>query len=59
MKGAVERVLAHCVTIGSNNVPITKDHTQHFVNLASCLGNKGLRGLVVMVTTPVLYQVSF
>jgi len=59
MKGAVERVLAHCDAIGSNSIPITKDHTQHFINLASYLGNKGLRGLVVMVTTPVLYQVFF
>ena len=54
MKGAVERVLAHCVAIGNSNTPITKDHTQHFINLASYLGDKGLRGLVVMVIIPVL-----
>ena len=44
MKGAVEQVLAHCVTIG-NNTPITAHHSQQFLDLASNLGNKGLRGL--------------
>jgi len=59
MKGAVERVLAHCVAIGNNNTPITKDQTQHFINLASHLGSKGLRGLVVMVINQTLYYISF
>lgn len=44
MKGAIERVLAHCVTIG-NSTPITAHHSQHFLDLAATLGNKGLRGL--------------
>ena len=43
MKGAVERVLAHCVTIG-NNIPITAHHSQQFLDLAAQLGSKGLRG---------------
>ena len=44
MKGAVERVLAHCVTIG-NNTPITAHHSQQFLGLAAKLGSKGLRGM--------------
>ena len=44
MKGAVERVLAHCVTIG-NGIPITVHHSKQFLELAARLGNKGLRGL--------------
>lgn len=43
MKGAVERVLAHCVTIG-DNIPITAHYRQQFLDLAAQLGNKGLRG---------------
>ena len=44
MKGAVERVLAHCVTIG-NGIPITAYHSKQFLELVAKLGNKGLRGL--------------
>ena len=44
MKGAVERVLAHCVTIG-NNTPIIENHNKQFLDLAAKLGDKGLRGL--------------
>ena len=43
MKGAVERVLAHCVTIG-NTTPITAYHSKQFIDLAAQVGNKGLRG---------------
>ena len=43
MKGAVERVLAHCITIG--NTPITVHHNKQFLDLAAKLGDKGLRGL--------------
>lgn len=43
MKGAVERVLAHCVTIG-NDTPITTYYSQQFLDLTAKLGNKGLRG---------------
>jgi len=53
MKGAIERVLAHCVTIG-NSTPITAQHSKQFLNLAATLGNKGLRGLRSLII-PIVY----